>query len=195
MGEDGVGDATGGSARSRDLPNAAVAGLIAVAVLAAGGSAAPEPGDAAPTTPANMATCIFTGSDLSAGEHCGRLVADLDRRAPLTEQQRAGAREAVAEVEWAVLSVGSCAVPGSEACGRSAATPYAVQLVDDVAREGYRATARFARPDDPAPTGSVLYAVEIDRHVCLVGYVRLIPRDQAGSSVAGRLPDGRCLSG
>lgn len=195
VGEDGVGDAIGGNARRRDLPNAAVVGLIAVAVLAAGGSAAPEPGDAAAPTSANTAICAFTGSDPSAGEHCGRLVADLNRRAPLTERRRAGVREAVTEVERAVQLVGVCAVPGSDACGRSAATPYPVELVDAVAREGYRATARFARPDDPAPTGSVLYAVEVDRDVCLVGYVRLMPRHQAGSSVAGRLPDGRCLSG
>jgi hypothetical protein len=44
----------------------------------------------------------------------------------------------------------------------------------------------MARDDDPAPPGTVLYAVQIG-DACLIG-------TDAGQAVVGRRPDGRCLA-
>jgi hypothetical protein len=56
---------------------------------------------------------------------------------------------------------------------------------------GYRdALVRVARPDDPAPRGSVLVAVPAGA-ACVVIHHNGYPH----RTVAGRLPDGSCLSG
>jgi hypothetical protein len=54
------------------------------------------------------------------------------------------------------------------------------------------ATVRIAGVDDPAPRGTILYAVPLD-DACLIGY-RATLRGGGGYTLAGRLPQGTCLA-
>jgi hypothetical protein len=66
-----------------------------------------------------------------------------------------------------------------------------------LARVGFPdAVVRIARPDDPAPAGSLLYAVRVES-ACVVGHIEGIPRGYPSpdgrQDVLGLLPGGRCV--
>ncbi|KJK40110.1 hypothetical protein UK23_40570 [Lentzea aerocolonigenes] len=61
-------------------------------------------------------------------------------------------------------------------------------------REGFPDSAvRIARSDDPAPAGSLLYAVQVGAETCIVGHVIELPGGGGGGFIGGLLPGGRCL--
>lgn len=124
---------------------------------------------------------------------------------PLTQSD---GRAAAAAQSWvAAAVVRATTMVSTQPCdtGRCQAVPSGVPrpasgrlVVDAVALAralrdaGFpNATVRMARPGDPAPVGSVLYAVPVGS-ACILGY------DQGGGgsvNVVGRLLGGRCLTG
>jgi hypothetical protein len=56
-------------------------------------------------------------------------------------------------------------------------------------------TVRIARADDPAPRGSLLYAVPLGNDSCIVGHILELPGGSGGGIIGGVLPDGMCLGG
>ena len=79
-------------------------------------------------------------------------------------------------------------------CMNTAGRP-ATELVRRVLRDEGQpdAIVRLARPEDPAPTGAIMYAVTLRDGLCLVGYA-MAGRGVMESDVSGALSDGRCLA-
>ena len=115
--------------------------------------------------------------------YCLRFARDVARRAPLTaDERRLGepeARQLDAVVRRAYPSPGEAPADALRAA---------------LAGAGYTGSVvRVARPDDPAPAGSVLFAVPIGAG-CVVGHTDA-GRGTATSALVGQLPGGTCLSG
>ncbi|GAA1867550.1 hypothetical protein [Asanoa iriomotensis] len=65
-------------------------------------------------------------------------------------------------------------------------------LLDQVGAD--EVTVRLARPDDPAPSGTLLYAARFPDG-CIMGHVKSFPAGDGSYQLVGPLPDGSCLSG
>jgi hypothetical protein len=133
-------------------------------------------------------------------DYCRRAAADFARRAPLSDEQRRRAEGIAAAVWGAAASGGWCMPTPGPACLKRP-PPHAPGPADvDAARLWLARTgasdisARLARPDDPAPSGSLLFAVRVD-DACIIGHVDAIPEGGGAHGVGGLLPDGRCLAG
>lgn len=59
---------------------------------------------------------------------------------------------------------------------------------------GEAAFARIATTEDPAPHGSLLYAIQVDDRTCVIGYLNRVPLGLSGHDVVGPLPGGGCLT-
>lgn len=137
-------------------------------------------------------------------DSCLRQAKDFAKRTPLSADQRTQGEAAAREVERAVGAAslhehetnvtcptggGPCSIPMP-----TAARPGDVDLVrtalDQAGMTG--AVVRIAGTDDPAPRGSLMYAVPAGP-ACVLGYT-LGLRGGGSHSVAGRLSDGTCLS-
>ena len=190
------------------------AAAVAVALLTAGGvtlsvlASHGSDGDAA-AIPARSPTVGSTapavaalpeGQAVACAEsvdkpHCGRYIADLDRRVPV---QAIRGREADNLRE----RIDSLMPPGREGpceyidesgdtCSMELLPPTAGQVRAALDKAGYpTAVIRTARPDDPAPAGSLLLAVPTSTECVLL----FDGGDNSQSWTAGQLPDGTCLA-
>jgi hypothetical protein len=155
--------------------------------------------------------CAVLGDDRAAAlDLCRREVADAARRTALTAADRhrgeSLARRVQAVLTRPVAPPGYTCEPAAPAATFPPPCRWDPDLADppglgDVAwaRQALRAAGyagavvRMATADDPAPVGSLLYAVPVD-NLCIIGYGAQ-RSDLAGSPVAkGQLPDGSCLS-
>lgn len=173
-----------------------VAALVAVRGLFAADAAVVTRASALPSDQPSkiIIVCAVTGDP----GYCSRVVADMARRARLTEEERTAASGPATQVMAAVSRPsgdGTC-IPAKPEPGYP--TPPCqwvapVMTLDEVRANLINAgfpdpTVRMARETDPAPFGSIVYAVPVER-ACLVGFVG----EHTGAQVVGRLPDGTCL--
>ncbi|MBU2664828.1 hypothetical protein KOI35_15100 [Actinoplanes bogorensis] len=163
-------------------------GTPSAAAPAPGQAATGQAAQAAPAQPVTKRSGSVCGDDL-----CSRTAADSARRTSLTTSPADFDAEThrIAGAVTAAL----CPPAAVSTCGTAQASPATdIALVRaTITGQGFpAATVRFARPRDPAPDGSVVYAVPLTGGACFVAYaVRGI-----GSSTppaVGKLPDGRCL--
>jgi hypothetical protein len=153
--------------------------------------------------------------------YCRRRVADLARRSDLTTEQRTRLAGDARRAGQAVLLPGLCAETlGDNLTGRALPGCAAGQLPgcadlpppaahprsDDrlvpadadavrvsLAEAGFPgAVARIARPEDPAPVGSLLFGVRI-AEACFTGYLESL-RGGGSYDLQGRLPGNHCLA-
>jgi hypothetical protein len=138
--------------------------------------------------------------------YCERLVRDLSRRPHLTERQSAQLAVRAEEVQKAVDQLGRCvepvAPPYRSECVAGGVEPRHDQPTDDDAdllaralvEAGFDgAVARIAGRADPAPVGTILYAVPVGDG-CVLGHLDSL-RGGGTQQTVGRLPGGRCLAG
>jgi hypothetical protein len=148
-------------------------------------------------------TCGFQvpkGAKVPAADraYCERAAADYGRRLPLSDEQRRQAEAMTDAVTKAASDGGWCMGPMEPAClKRPPSHPPRPEDVDTARlwlakTKASDSTARLARPDDPAPVGSLLYAARVG-DACIVGHVGSIPGGGA-YWIAGLLPGERCLS-
>lgn len=157
-------------------------------------SGSPASGDSA-----QSAGCAVLGDFPDSADVCAREAADAKRRprldgAPLTE-----AYAAADKIRPVLTLFSACSPVDSEACMRGPVSRAPNEddidtVVSQLTKAGFTAVARVARGSDPAPHGSLLFAVEVGVQSCVIGYMREVPFGY-GSSLAmtGRLPDGHCL--
>jgi hypothetical protein len=132
-------------------------------------------------------------------DYCRRAAIDDARRAPLTDEQRQHAEGMEKAVLRAASNGGWCMGPMERACLEPPPShPPGPKDVEAarlwLARTGASDTsARLARPDDPAPVGSLLFAARVE-DACIIGHVDAIPGGGGEHHLAGLLPDGRCLA-
>ncbi|MEU4446797.1 hypothetical protein AB0K14_26120 [Actinosynnema sp. NPDC050801] len=140
-------------------------------------------------------SCVAAGD--TGTRHCTRIAEDITRRAALDEAGRRRAEELATVVQRTASLLGSCPVVEAK-CATPAPRPPNADDVDALTRaltaQGLTTTARIAAADDPAPTGSLLYAVDVEAGACVVGHLTAIPGGGAGHYVAGHLPEGGCLA-
>jgi hypothetical protein len=142
-------------------------------------------------------TCGMVASEPDP-DYCRRAAIDYGHRAPVSDEQSGRAEAMSREVRRAAGSGGWCMGPMEPAClKRPSSHPPGPEDVEVarlwLARTGASdTTARLARPDDPAPVGSLLYAARVG-DACIIGHVNAIPGG-GGHHIGGLLPDGRCLS-
>jgi hypothetical protein len=123
--------------------------------------------------------------------YCDRYFADQSQRDQLTEAQR---REATVLADPIRAAVDRLAHGRSRCVTETVNSPcrlvYDPIAVDDVRAAIARpdAIVRLARYDDPAPLGSVFYAVPM-ASACLIGHADSMG---PGHAVVGHLPGGRC---
>jgi hypothetical protein len=131
-------------------------------------------------------------------EVCDKSAADQAKRQPATDAQRAEAQSVMNDIDRVVRRVGRCLTSDGNPCAGGAATRPATDADAEAAGQalsnaGLRSTVRVARPDDPAPAGSLFYAIELPSGACVVGHVSELPGGAGGTVVTGTLPDGRCI--
>lgn len=179
-------------------PERAVAVVLLCGVLGLGyvtlQTLAPPPQDAlAPAAPERVigdgvaaAGCAAGDTPVPVGDlpFCERLAADRLSRGPADPGRAAGLRRDRARAA-ALL-----APPYGPPPARTSEDV----LVTLRAAGSRQSQARTARTDDPAPAGSLVYAVQVPGG-CLVGYLTAggTGRDD-GPTVVGTLPDRSCLS-
>jgi hypothetical protein len=147
--------------------------------------------------------CVYVGQVQEAREYCGRVAEEQVKRRPLTGQQRSAAEQGAAAVGAAVLRAGWCEPLPAPACAaqtdRTLSRTPSAQDVEAVRRgltgAGFTdVVVRLARADDPAPLGSIFYAVTVGP-ACVLGHVDGL-RGGGSRWVAGPLTaDGRCAAG
>ncbi|MEN3361368.1 MAG: hypothetical protein V7637_5350 [Mycobacteriales bacterium] len=185
--------------------------------FAAGGTV--QPGvTAAPRRVFACAYDTSTPQDRASGEiGCRRQALDYGRRPPLTPAQLSQATPLARRVDTAVdAAVRTCLDAAVDSCvavparTRLVLTPSArggmVESLTPAVMSAPRAlppiraalrragldgaVVRLSRAEDPAPPGSIVYAVSVGQ-MCVVGYQA---QRQAGARVLGRLPSGGCLA-
>jgi hypothetical protein len=178
---------------------------VAVIVFAAGWltygvvTAGPAPPKDAAERPRGFSCVQVVAAGEEMDDYCSRLATGLSRRAALDDEQRRTAEPAKTAIEQLVAGSGqdSCRDP-SVSCLAATEHADAPPAVDDVQQRliaaGWpRAVVRIARSDDPAPRGSLIFAVPAGP-VCVLGHLR--SRWLVDSSmVVGTLADGSCLAG
>jgi hypothetical protein len=159
---------------------AAVAGVVVLADRITSWADDGPVGSAQPhlTGPSpRLYACVALAQD--ADDYCGRAVLDWSRRKELTDADRLPAGGLVDQVRTAVAGPTS---------------GYAEDIRRALSTAGFPgAIVRPARANDPAPDGSIVYAVDAGA-ACVIGY-----RDArgfgGGPNLVGTLPDGTCLPG
>ncbi|MFY1696385.1 hypothetical protein [Solwaraspora sp. WMMA2101] len=166
-----------------------VASAAAVAVpLVRASMSASEP-DERPAAAVEQFVCAQVAS--SVDDYCDRIAEDLGRRTPVTDDERVAAQpRRQALLDGLVREFGADCPGPLEHCRLPATTPEAVRQA--LIAAGFNDPAvRPARYTDPAPAGTILYAVPVGR-ACLVGYVQ--SETAAPPLIVGRLSDDACLS-
>ena len=159
-----------------------------------------------------------TAQEAAEGEiACQREAVDQGRRVQLSQAQLSQLRSITRQVDAAVdTAVRGCVEAAVDRC---VAVPAQTRVVRDPSvsggalvaeippvvsaprtlapiraalhRAGFRTPlVRLARPEDPAPPGSVVYAVSAGQ-ACVIGYQG---RQRATARAVGRLPSGSCLT-
>lgn len=143
------------------------------------------------------ASCVQTVPHDSG--YCERVANNVLRRRTPPPDQRAAAERAHQDVRRAISSSTNCPPPATAPCTRPTTKhpPTGIEAEttrQSLAREGFPNSAvRIALSDDPAPAGSLLYAVRVGADTCIVGHVMELPGGGGGGFIGGLLPDGRCL--
>jgi hypothetical protein len=140
-------------------------------------------------------SCIAAGD--TGTRHCSRIAEDVTRRAALDEAGRRRAEEVATDVQRTAALLGGCPVVEAKCATPAPRPPNAddvAALTRELTAKGLTTTARIAAADDPAPTGSLLYAVDVEPGACVVGHLTAIPGGGGGHYLAGRLPEGGCLA-
>ncbi|WP_433272672.1 hypothetical protein ACQPZF_17005 [Actinosynnema sp. CS-041913] len=170
-------------------------GLVALGPVTAVLIAAPPVGPAA-----TGGLCLMWGTQVEVPRDvCDRVSTDSARRGRITETQRADAETAFTPAARVLSLLGNCFTDKGLPCRREheprpPAQADADRLIRDASAAGFdRTSARVADNDDPAPVGSLLYAIQIDDHICIVGYLRQVPSGLKGHDIVGTLPHGNCL--
>jgi hypothetical protein len=194
----------------------AVAVLLGPAACAVRQAGAPAP---SPSGSHRYYSCITYGTDES---YCHRLIQEMARRPDVPQAQKDRLAATVRRIEDAADWPGICTgigphlpvrspsatpSPGGRRSwtdcggwarpGHDGTEPPDATDVDAVARSldesGFPgAVVRLARSDDPAPHGSIIYAVPVE-DVCVVGHLETL-RGGGGSVLLGKLGDGTCLA-
>jgi hypothetical protein len=146
--------------------------------------------------------CVYGGTDQAAAEdYCRRRALDAVSRAPLAPPDRAAAQARQNELELVLFQAmwcdradpRSCNPPQDRARLTFPAPLDLVRMADALRAAGFTNVAvRLARPDDPVPAGTIVYAAGVGP-ACIVGWV-YADRGQAGSTVEGQRSDGFCLA-
>jgi hypothetical protein len=142
--------------------------------------------------------CAYVGDPEEDDNHCARAAQDFVRRAEMTPAQQTEARAAAEAVDRAMPAEwpSACRADAAACAGWGPDAPRGSTDLE-VFRAAFRriglrgAAVRLATGDDPAPRGTVLYAVPVGE-VCVVGWVRGVG-GAGGHGIEGRLPSGRCL--
>jgi hypothetical protein len=180
-----------------------ITGVVATWIVASHGSgvdtAAPSAGSRTSSPPAEAATASPPAQGTHCFEsmdnpHCDRYLADLARRVPVQAIRGAEADKQRERIDAMMPPDrhGPCEYidePGG-ACSVETLPPTAGQVRAALGKAGYpTAVIRTARPDDPAPAGSLLLAVPAGRECVLL----FAEGGRSHSWIAGRLPGGACL--
>ncbi len=134
-------------------------------------------------------------------DSCDRMPSDTGWRSRITDAQRVAAEAAYTKVDAILVRLGRCFTDQGRPCplehpARRPTRADADRFTQDATGAGFtRTTARVADNDDPAPTGSLLYAVQVDDNTCAIGYMLHIPQGAGGHDFVGVLPHGGCLDG
>ncbi|MEU4217979.1 hypothetical protein [Actinoplanes sp. NPDC026623] len=203
-----VDGATSSSPRRRLVAAVAIglltAGAVTVPIVASHGS--DEDAAAPPTrspTPSSTAGAV-AGSPGNQGimcvesmvnPHCDRYIADLARRVPVPAIRRTDADKLRGRIDSIIPPgrEGPCEYidESGDACSVEILPPTAGQVRAALEKAGYStAVIRTARPDDPAPAGSLLLAVPAGAECVLL----FADGEGSQSWTAGQLPDSTCLS-
>jgi hypothetical protein len=185
---------------------AVVSVLGAVALVLHGmGTAAPGtgPGPSVSGRGIIIACPVPTHDD----SYCRRLASDVVRRRPLTDREREAGQQTAAALRRALARQPTAYAGHCEQIPPTGTVPPPCHWIpepvtaEDVqqVRQALLAagftdvTVRLATAQDPAPVGTLLYAVRAG-NACVIGndLDRSAPRG-LGLSVVGRLPDGSCL--
>jgi hypothetical protein len=184
--------------RQRWLPLVAVGAFAIVLALAMRPFHRPSPAAASPShgpsQPVGFA--IICSAHPKDPGYCDRYVADLGQRGQLTEAQRTEATARAGPVVEAVRGLtqrhSRCV---AESLRPDGGPPPCRLVYDPIAIADLRAAlgrgdaiVRPARPDDPAPVGSVFFAVRM-ADACLIGHA---DSTDAQHAIVGPLPGGRC---
>jgi hypothetical protein len=168
------------------------AGVVALSVVAPHGSVRHAAAPPAPSPPEGQTIACAAPV---GNPHCGSYLADLARRAPVPAI-RLGEADKLRERIDSVMPPrreGPCEYTGDsgDACTVDISPPTAGQVRAALEKAGYPAAViRTARPDDPAPAGSLLLAVPAGAECVLL----FDDGDYSQSWTAGRLPGGECLA-
>jgi hypothetical protein len=168
--------------------------MAAVALLAscaATGGKTPPAGVASPPPAATAAPtrCVYNRPANATDDPCKPRPPDGPPRAALTNAEKASAEPVRRAVEHAITSAVSCPPGGC--------TPSDLARISDDIRTALTAAGfpdsivRPARPGDPAPTDSVVYAAPAGP-ACLLGYYQP-STTQNRVQVDGPLAQGGCL--
>jgi hypothetical protein len=203
-----VDGAPSSSLRRRLVAVAAVgllaAGVVTVTMVASHGSgryaavSSTESGSATPTAEAVAAMPEGQGAmciESMSNPHCGRFLADLARRAPVPANRRGDAEQLRERIDSVMPPgrEGPCEYldDSGDACSMETFPPTAGQVRAALKKAGYATVViRTARPDDPAPAGSLLVAVPAGAECVLL----FADGDGSQSWTTGQLPGGTCLS-
>jgi hypothetical protein len=172
----------------------ALVGAVALGRPLLRSDAAGAPGASPAPSPHRLLTCVAQASSRHPGDDpCARIAADRSQRRQLSQAERDGSQKAVRSLTAALVrqTRSDCrSAPGL--CVNVILPADVSQVRQQLTGAGYPdPVVRVAQPTDPAPAGSVIYAVAYGS-LCLVGY---LPEDSTGQLEAvGALPDGRCLS-
>lgn len=137
------------------------------------------------------AMCIESMSN----PHCGRFLADLTRRAPVPANRREGAEQLRERIDSVMPPgrEGPCEYldESGDACSMETFPPTAGQVRAALKKAGYATVVvRTARPEDPAPAGSLVVAVPAGAECVLL----FADGDGSQSWITGQLPGGTCLT-
>jgi len=114
---------------------------------------------------------------------------ELAHRAPVSDADRERAHDAQARLRLSVVY--PTRILENRPAGRTG--PEIEDVQQGLSAAGFAdATVRVATAADPAPAGSVIYAVRVG-DACLIGYETGLVPDWSSSSVLGLRSDGRCL--
>lgn len=167
-------------------------GILALALPALRGDRTPTLA-ASPVDSGQLYACLTDPSaDQPGDQPCQRIVADYRQRRPLSTTEQDAAQPGLESVRSALVrhTHSDCLAPPAP-CAERILPADPTEVRRQLADAGYAdAVVRAYRDGDPAPAGSLVYAVRAGT-ACLLGY---LPRDTAGQVRAvGPLPDGSCL--
>ncbi|GIF63298.1 hypothetical protein Ais01nite_13330 [Asanoa ishikariensis] len=155
--------------------------MAATASCATTADGQPPAGDATTSRPTR---CVYNRPANATGDPCQPRPTNGPARAALTTSQQASAEPARAAAERAITGCGGC--------GAGDPVALAENIRAALAGAGFAdAIVRPAGPADPAPTGSVIYAVPAGV-ACLLGSYEPSTRRQQ-LEIQGPLTHGGCL--